>query len=220
MVVQRPRGRDRSALLVCHAALCTVAPTALFAAGIALLFAGKSPGFAVLRRLPIWQQVPSNPRDSGHHAVLDPSRLSHPARLRFHAIHHSPKFVDWLSAGRSHFVNSLLSFVLADVAVQLLGFSPAALIVLAPFNVIYSSLVHANLNWTFGPLRFVFASPVFHRWHHTAEGDGIDKNFASTFPLLDLIFGTFYMPAGKLPEQFGNGDTDFPEDFWDSSYIH
>jgi sterol desaturase/sphingolipid hydroxylase (fatty acid hydroxylase superfamily) len=80
--------------------------------------------------------------------------------------------------------------------------------------VVYSTMVHANLNWTFGPLRFVFASPVFHRWHHSAEESGNNKNFASTFPMLDVIFGTFHMPPGQLPEHFGNGEDDFPEDFW------
>jgi hypothetical protein len=75
-------------------------------------------------------------------------------------------------------------------------------------------MVHANLNWTFGPLRYFFASPVFHRWHHTMLEEGRDKNFASTFPLLDVLFDTFYMPAGKLPEEFGTGAPDFPEHFW------
>jgi hypothetical protein len=74
-------------------------------------------------------------------------------------------------------------------------------------------MVHANLNWTFGPLKYVFASPVFHRWHHTLEDEGLDKNFAPTFPVLDLIFGTFYMPPGKLPARFGVHDTEFPEGF-------
>jgi WD40 repeat protein len=60
---------------------------------------------------------------------------------------------------------------------------------------------------------------VFHRWHHTQQEEGLDKNFASTFPFLDVIFGTFYMPAGKLPEQFGNGDPDFPEGFW-GQFLH
>ena len=39
-------------------------------------------------------------------------------------------------------------------------------VVMGPVNTITSCLVHANLNWTFGPLRHVIASPVFHRWHH------------------------------------------------------
>src|SRR5215472_1908789 len=118
-----------------------------------------------------------------------------------------------MAAHRNHPLNTLLTFSLADVGVLLLGFSPQALLVLAPFNIVYSTMVHANLNWTFGPLRYVFASPVFHRWHHTMEAEGLNKNFAPTFPLLDVIFGTFYMPVGKLPENFGNGEDEFPEGF-------
>ena len=49
----------------------------------------------------------------------------------------------------------------------MLGISPEVFIFLAPFNVWHSALVHANLNWSFGPLKYVLASPVSHRWHHT-----------------------------------------------------
>ncbi len=75
-------------------------------------------------------------------------------------------------------------------------------------------MVHANLNWSFGPLRFVFASPVFHQVASHSERSKWQKLHAATFPVLDLVFGTFHMPAGKLPETFGNGEADFPEDFW------
>jgi WD40 repeat protein len=181
--------------------------------GIVLLFGGGEPGFRALRALPLWQQCLAI-------LVIEDvllywlHRLFH-TRLawKFHAVHHSPQVLDWMSATRFHPVNNLLTFSLADVFVLLLGFSPSALLLLVPFNIVYSSMVHANLNWTFGPLRYVFASPVFHRWHHTTRAEGLDKNFASTFPFLDLVFGTFYMPAGVLPEEFGNGDPDFPEGF-------
>jgi sterol desaturase/sphingolipid hydroxylase (fatty acid hydroxylase superfamily) len=182
-------------------------------AGIVLLFGGAEPGFAALKALPLWLQCL---------AILFLQdvllywlhRLFH-TRLawKFHAIHHSPQVLDWMSATRFHPVNNLLTFSLADVAMLLLGFSPSALLMLVPFNIVYSSMVHANLNWTFGPFRHVFASPVFHRWHHTTRAEGLDKNFASTFPFLDVLFGTFYMPAGVLPAEFGNGDPDFPEGF-------
>ena len=188
--------------------------TFLLAAGIGLLFGGASPGFALVRELPLWQQCIAVLLIQDIILYWIHRGFHTPLAWRFHSVHHSPTVVDWLSASRNHFLNLLLSFVLADIIVQLLGFAPEALILLAPFNIVYSSMVHANLNWTFGPLRYVFASPVFHRWHHTADGDGIDKNFAPTFPLLDLVFGTFYMPAGKVPERFGNGEHDFPDDFW------
>jgi sterol desaturase/sphingolipid hydroxylase (fatty acid hydroxylase superfamily) len=191
-----------------------VGRTLLLTAGILLLFGGSAPGFAFIPKWPIWQQCLAV-------LLLQDVMLYWIHRIfhtrpgwRFHAVHHSPALVDWLSGARSHFVNTLLSFVLVDAVVQLVGFSPVALLLLAPFNIVYSSMVHANLNWTFGPLRYVFASPVFHRWHHSVEKEAIDKNFASTFPFLDLLFGTFYMPAGKLPQRFGNGAIDYPEDFW------
>ena len=188
--------------------------TLLLAAGVALLFGGKEAGFAAVRGLAVWQQclavlLLEDVLLYGAHRAFH-TRLA----WDFHAAHHSPAVLDWMAHARFHPVNNLLGFALADVVVLLLGFSPQALLVLAPFNVAYSAMVHANLNWTFGPLRYVFASPVFHRWHHTAPQEGGDKNFAATFPILDVLFGTFYMPPGKLPERYGVGEDDFPEDFW------
>jgi sterol desaturase/sphingolipid hydroxylase (fatty acid hydroxylase superfamily) len=183
-------------------------------AGTALLFGGNNPHVPVVSDLPLWQQcvavlVVQDLLLYWIHRIFH-SRLA----WRFHAIHHSPQVLDWMSTQRFHPVNELLAFTLADVVVLLAGFAPATLVMLAPFNIAYSALVHANLNWTYGPLRYVLASPVFHRWHHTSREEGRNKNFASTFPILDLVFGTWYMPPGKLPEHFGNGDAEFPDDFW------
>jgi sterol desaturase/sphingolipid hydroxylase (fatty acid hydroxylase superfamily)/DNA-binding beta-propeller fold protein YncE len=186
----------------------------LLIAGVMLLFGGHDPQPLPLRDLPLWLQCLAILliQDVILYWV---HRVFHTRPVwSFHAVHHSPKVLDWTAAVRFHPVNNLLEFGLADVAIVLLGFSPEALLVLAPFNVVYSALVHANLNWTFGPLRYIFASPVFHRWHHTTLAEGRDKNFASTFPILDVIFGTYYLPPGKLPEQFGSGDPDYPEGFW------
>jgi len=87
------------------------------------------------------------------------------------------------------------------------------MVVVGPFTIAYSAFVHANLNWTLGPFKYVLASPVFHRWHHTPADEGGDKNFASTFPILDWLFGTFYMPEGKVPTAYGIDDKEFPEGF-------
>jgi sterol desaturase/sphingolipid hydroxylase (fatty acid hydroxylase superfamily) len=86
-------------------------------------------------------------------------------------------------------------------------------VVVGPFTIAYSAFVHANLNWTFGPFKYVLASPVFHRWHHTAFDKGGDKNFAGTFPVFDWLFGTFYMPEHELPETYGVDDKEFPDGF-------
>ena len=82
-----------------------------------------------------------------------------------------------------------------------------------PFTIAHSAFVHANLNWTLGPFKYLIAGPVFHRWHHTMAERGGEKNFASTFPVLDLLFGTFYMPKNELPDAYGIADPSFPPSF-------
>ena len=131
---------------------------------------------------------------------------------RFHAVHHASEDVEWISAARFHPINILLGSVLVDVAALLAGITPDVFVLLAPFATVSSAFVHANLSWTFGPLKYVFASPVFHRWHHTLEHG--NQNFAGTFSLFDWMFGTFYMPEGQVPENFGLGEGEpMPESF-------
>jgi sterol desaturase/sphingolipid hydroxylase (fatty acid hydroxylase superfamily) len=57
----------------------------------------------------------------------------------------------------------------------------------------------------------VIASPVFHRWHHTAEDEGLDKNFAGLFPTFDALFGTLYLPRDRQPQVFGVKNEAVPE---------
>jgi sterol desaturase/sphingolipid hydroxylase (fatty acid hydroxylase superfamily) len=56
--------------------------------------------------------------------------------------------------------------------------------------------------WSFGPLRSVVSSPVFHRWHHTMRAEGLDKNFAGLFPIVDRAFGIEgnRVPAGLFAQ--------------------
>ena len=127
-------------------------------------------------------------------------------RWRFHAIHHSSTELDWLSSVRLHPVNDMLARIIQAAPIVALGYNVAAVALFTVFTTIYAITLHANLNWTYGPLRYVIASPAFHRWHHTSADEGQDKNFAGFFPLWDLIFGTFYMPRGRQPEVFGTAD--------------
>jgi len=136
-----------------------------------------------------------------------------PLLWKYHAVHHSSEELEWISAARFHPINLFLGSVLADVVMLFSGISPNVFVVLGPLTIAHSAFVHANLDWTLGSFKYVIAGPVFHRWHHTAADRGGEKNFASTFPILDVIFGTFYMPAGQLPDRYGIDDRGFPETF-------
>jgi len=141
-------------------------------------------------------------------------RLFHGKRMwRYHAIHHSSEELEWISAARFHPINLFLGSVTADVVMLLMGISPNALVALGPFAILHSAFVHANLDWTLGPFKYVIAGPVFHRWHHTAADRGGEKNYAATFPILDVLFGTFYMPAGERPDGYGIAEREFPASF-------
>jgi sterol desaturase/sphingolipid hydroxylase (fatty acid hydroxylase superfamily) len=138
----------------------------------------------------------------------------HGAKLwKYHAVHHSSEEVDWISAARFHPVNIFLGAVAVDVALLLAGISPNVMVWIGPFITAHSAFVHANLNWTLGPFKYVIAGPVFHRWHHTLPDSGGNMNFAGTFPIWDLLFGTFNMPEHELPDAYGIEDQSFPESF-------
>jgi sterol desaturase/sphingolipid hydroxylase (fatty acid hydroxylase superfamily) len=120
-----------------------------------------------------------------------------------HAVHHGAQEVNWTTAFRVHPLNYLVSNILLAIVARLLGFSPATFLFAAPLSVLSNMLAHANLNWTFGPLRHGLVSPVFHRWHHTLAEDSRDANFGTMFAIWDVAFGTYQMPRGCLPETYG-----------------
>jgi sterol desaturase/sphingolipid hydroxylase (fatty acid hydroxylase superfamily) len=131
-------------------------------------------------------------------------RLFHRGRLwRVHAVHHSSERLDWLAAARVHPLNEVGARFAQAAPLLLLGFDPLVFAAAAPVLTLYAVLLHADVPWTFGPLRFVLASPAFHRWHHAADREALDKNFAGLFPVWDLLFGTFHMPQGRAPARLG-----------------
>lgn len=171
-------------------------------------------GRGPLGKLPIWAQAAIYVIGSDFMLYWS-HRLFHDMRLwPFHAVHHSAEHVDWTTSYRTHPVNNLFGPSLVQIVMILLGISPAIALALVPFDIISAAWVHSNLNWTLGPLKYVIATPVFHRWHHGPPDLGGEKNFSPTFSLWDVLFGTFYMPEGQLPQEYGVDDPDFPKDFF------
>jgi len=205
---------NRPALILVYALL---ASTVMTPAEVADFFAR---GAGPLNVLPFWGQL------AFYIIVSDflyywAHRLFHGRSLwKYHAIHHSATEVDWTTEYRFHPVNVMLQPAPVGVLMLALGISPDVLAFFIPFDVIAGAFVHSNLNWTLGPLKYVVASPVFHRWHHTLPEEGGESNFAPTFALWDWLFGTFYMPEGKLPATFGVDDPQFPTESYLAQVIY
>ena len=120
----------------------------------------------------------------------------------FHAIHHSIEEMDWLAGSRLHLVDVIVTRGLTYVPIFLLEFSERALMVYVFLVAVQATFIHANVHWEFRPIRRWIATPAFHHWHHAAERDAIDKNFAVHTPVWDLLFGTFYLPD-RWPSAYG-----------------
>lgn len=137
-------------------------------------------------------------------------RLQHrtPLLWRFHRVHHA---IEELNAVNSH--HHILEDILRIPMVAL----PFAFIHLSLPQVAYASfliavsgqIIHANSRVSWGPLRYVFVEPRYHRIHHSIEPQHWDKNFAASFPVWDALFGTAYFPAkAEYPK---TGLQDLPE---------
>jgi len=173
---------------------------------------GAYRGFGPLAAQPIWLQV-IEIYLLGDLIGYWSHRLFHRSRWwPFHAVHHSSEDLDWLSSLRVHPVNDLVNKFAQVTPLLLLGFNPFVTLSAAPFFTFYAIFLHANIDWDFGPLRGIIATPVFHRWHHSRDRAAWDKNFAGLFSFWDRIFGTYYMPKDRLPQNFGIPEP-FPTDF-------
>jgi len=64
-------------------------------------------------------------------------------------------------------------------------------------------LIHSNTSLPFGPLAYLFTTPHFHHWHHAADAEAIDKNYAANLPVLDMLFGTWIDHPGRWPQRYG-----------------
>jgi len=140
-------------------------------------------------------------------------RLSHelPWLWRFHALHHTTERMHFLANTRSHPVDMVITRLFGLAPLYLLGLAsptvegsgtPALLLVL---GTVWGFFIHANLRWRLGPLEWIVTTPAFHHWHHSRH-DHINRNYASTLPFLDRLFGSHYLPR-EWPAEVG---TDTP----------
>ena len=126
-----------------------------------------------------------------------------PLLWRFHRVHHSVEVMDWLAGSRLHILDVLLTRSISLIPMVLLGFSPEAINIYLPILALQSVFIHCNLQFELAKLQKIVTTPKFHHWHHTSDAGCVDRNFAISLPVLDLLFGTYYSPPGEWPKQYG-----------------
>jgi len=120
--------------------------------------------------------------------------------------------MDWLAGSRLHLLDIVVTRGLSFVPLYVLGFAQAPVFAYVLFVSFQAVLIHANVRWRFGPLRWVLATPQYHHWHHAVEP--VDVNFAVHLPVIDALFGTLYLPADRWPSAYGVSGNPVPDGYW------
>ena len=114
---------------------------------------------------------------------------------RFHALHHSQEEMSILTSFRAHpLVHT--SFQLTAVPLIVLGTGGAVPASVLVGYIVLSTLPHANVNWRFGPLRYVIVSPAYHRLHHDRD-DRRGVNLGTVLVVWDVLAGLAVFPARR-----------------------
>ncbi len=122
---------------------------------------------------------------------------------RVHALHHSQEELNVLTSFRAHPLMHTTGFLLATVPVlALTGAHPLAPVLVTVY-VCLGTLPHANVRWSYGPLRRLLVSPAYHRLHHAVEGRQ-EVNLGVVLTVWDVVAGTARFPArGSAPCRTG-----------------
>lgn len=132
---------------------------------------------------------------------------------RFHSIHHSTENMDWLAGSRTHFMDIFITRSMAFIPLYVFGFSAITFNVYIIFMAVHAVLIHANTRINFGFLKYIIATPQYHHWHHCKNPKHYGKNFATIFPFIDKMFGTYYLPKDEWPEDTGLLEANFPKGY-------
>jgi len=120
-----------------------------------------------------------------------------------HQMHHSAERMDLAGMSYAHPFDTVLTFGLTGLAVALLGLTPAAGALAGLLGFFFAVVQHANMR-TPRALGYLMQRPESHGVHHQR---GVHAYNYGSFPLWDLLFGTFRNPA-TFPREYG---------FWDGA---
>ena len=118
---------------------------------------------------------------------------------RFHAIHHSVTRLWIINTGRFHFIDSLKSIIMGMSILLALGAPMEVFIWLSAVTAFIGMMTHCNVDMRFGGLSWIFNTPGLHRWHHSRDIREGNRNYSENIMLWDILFGTFFNPAGRRP---------------------
>jgi sterol desaturase/sphingolipid hydroxylase (fatty acid hydroxylase superfamily) len=124
---------------------------------------------------------------------------------KLHEVHHSSPTMDWLAPNRRHVLDTTLGQAFSVLPLFALGLRPPEVVSWFVLSRAQGLFVHANIRCHLPVIRWIFATPEFHHWHHSSDPAVYNKNFAGQSPIIDWMFGTLHMPKHSWPTAYGLG---------------
>jgi sterol desaturase/sphingolipid hydroxylase (fatty acid hydroxylase superfamily) len=143
-----------------------------------------------------------------------------------HSLHHSQRQMSFWSDDRNHLLDDVLTSAVVAVVALAIGVPSSQFMMIIFATRMIESLSHVNARVDFGWLgNRLLVSPPFHRRHHAIgaghEGRYQGVNFATLFPLWDVVFRTAdfssdYLPTGIRDQLEGQ---DYGNGFWQQQWL-
>lgn len=137
---------------------------------------------------------------------------------RLHEVHHHPNKLYSTNVFRFHPIEKALQFCCDTLPFVIIGITPDVLAFYFVFYAISGLFQHSNADLRLGPLNYVFSGPEVHRWHHSRNISESNNNYAHSFVVWDLVFGTYFRPKSRVVETLGLLDPAYPRGFWQQLY--
>lgn len=106
-----------------------------------------------------------------------------------HVVHHSSEYYNQTTALRQSVFQVYTSWIF-DLPAALF-MPPSLYVVHKQFNTLFQYWIHTEIVSQLGPLEYIINTPSAHRVHHGRNPYCIDKNYAGTLIIWDIMFGTF-----------------------------
>lgn len=138
---------------------------------------------------------------------------------RFHKVHHSVQQMGFAAHLRYHWMENIFYTPMKFITVMLIGgFTPEMAFIVFYFAIAIGHLNHANINLSYGPLKYILNNPKMHIWHHAKELPANHKsgvNFGISLSIWDYIFRTNYIPSSGRDIELGFENIEkYPSSFW------
>lgn len=136
-----------------------------------------------------------------------------PALWRLHAVHHQPDKLYTTNVFRFHPLEKALQFLCDTLPFMLVGIGPEVLGYYFVFYAVSGLFQHSNCDLRLGWLNYLVSGPEVHRWHHSRHIGESNRNYAHSFVVWDLAFGTYFRPRDRAVDELGLLTRDYPRRF-------